>query len=188
MQKTGFLKRFVIPVAIVLATMIATSIIYFHLAWRMDTGNALRPFVTFMSAAVLFASIGFGTFVIYPTAFFRGANAGERIIACLVTPLVWNVKELVRVSEFFTVGETLYYGLNTAFLLSVFGALGQMGLCELICRWRLGKKGEEPVKVVSAAPVVAIAVGLVALYLCLIWGLGVHFFYIYIEGYRAIFA
>jgi len=188
MQKTSFLKRFVVPVAIVLVMMVVTSIIYFHLAWRMDSDNVLRPVIAFVSAALLFSSIGFGTFLIYPVAFFRGAGVGERIIACFITPLVWNAKELVRVSEFFTVGETLYYGLNTAFLLSVFGVLGQMGLCELICRWRLGKKGEEPVKVVSAAPVVAIAVGLVALYLCLIWGLGVHFFYIYIEGYRAIFA
>ncbi len=111
----------------------------------------------------------------------------ERIIACLITPLVWNLKEMVRVSEFFTLGETLYYGLNTVFLLAVFSALGQMGLCELICCWRLGKRSEEPVKVFSPAPVIAILVGLAALYVCLLWGLGVHFFYIYIEGYRAIF-
>ena len=188
MQKTSFLKRFVVPVAIVLVTMIVTSIIYFHLAWRMDSGNALRPAIAFISAALLFSSIGFGTFLIYPVAFFRGAGVGERIIACLITPLVWNAKELVRVSEFFTVGETLYYGLNTAFLLSVFGVLGQMGLCELICRWRLNKRSEEPVRVFSPAPVISIVVGLVALYLCLLWGLGVHFFYIYIEGYRALFA
>ena len=188
MQKTSFLKRFVVPVVIVLVVMTVTAIIYFHLAWRMDTDNVLRPVVVFVSAAILFSSIGFGAVLIYPMAFFRGASAGERIVACLITPLVWNVKELVRVSEFFTFGETLYYGLNTVFLLSVFGALGQMGLCELICRWRLGKRSEEPVKVFSPAPVISIVVGLVALYLCLLWGLGVHFFYIYIEGYRAIFA
>jgi hypothetical protein len=94
---------------------------------------------------------------------------------------------MVRVSEFFTFGETLYYGLNTAFLLSVFGALGQMGLCELICRWRLGKRSEEAVKVFSPAPVISIVVGLAALYVFLLWGLGVHFFYIYIQGYRVLF-
>jgi len=63
-----------------------------------------------------------------------------------------------------------------------------MGLCELMCRWRLGKRSEEPIRVFSPGPIVSIVVGLVALYLCLLGGLGVHFFYIYIEGYKAIFA
>jgi hypothetical protein len=30
--------------------------------------------------------------------------------------------------------------------------------------------------------------GLAATYFFLLWGLGVHFFYIYIQGYRAIFS
>lgn len=187
MEQKSFSKRFILPVGIVLATMIVTTIIYFHLAWRMGGDNPIRPVVTTVSSWVLFISIGFGACYIYPTGFFRGASVAERIAACLVTPLVWNLKEMVRVSEFFTLGETLYYGLNTVFLLAVFSALGQMGLCELICRWRLGKRSEEPVKVFSPTPVIAIFVGLAALYVCLLWGLGVHFFYIYIEGYRAIF-
>jgi hypothetical protein len=62
-----------------------------------------------------------------------------------------------------------------------------MGLSELICRWKLNKRSEEPVRVLSPAPVVAIFAGLAALYICLLWGLGVHFFYIYISGYRALF-
>jgi hypothetical protein len=187
MEQKSLSKRFILPVAIVLGAMIVTSIIYLHLAWKIDGDNPLRPLVTTVSAWALFISIGFGALYIYPKGFFGGASVAERIIGCLVTPLVWNVKEMVRVSEFFTLGETLYYGLNTVFLLAVFSALGQMGLCELVCRWRLGKRSREPVKVFSPAPVIAIFVGLAALYVCLLWGLGVHFFYIYIEGYRAIF-
>jgi len=134
MEKKSFVNRLVIQVTIVLAVMVGMSIIYFHLAWRIDSGNFLRPVITTLSAWMLFISIGFGTLYIYPTAFFRGASAGERIIACLVTPVVWNIKEMVRVSEFFSLGETLYYGLNTSFLLAFFGTFGLMGLCELICR------------------------------------------------------
>lgn len=186
MQKASFVKRVAIPTAAVLLTMLAMSIIYFHLAWRIENGF-LKAIVTFGSAALLFSSIGFGTLLIYPIAFFRGASTGERITACLVAPVVWNIKELLRVSEFFTFGETLYYGLNTVFILSVFGALGLMGLCELVCRWRLNKRAEEPVRVFSPIPVLSIIAGLAALYVCLLWGLGVQFFYIYISGYRAIF-
>ncbi|UCD58131.1 MAG: hypothetical protein JSV16_03175 [Candidatus Hydrogenedentota bacterium] len=187
MQKTGFVTRFVIPAAIVLVTTVVTSLIYHHLAWKIE-GRALHTILAHVSAVILFVSIGFGALLIYPMAFFRGAHMGERILACLITPVVWNAKEMVRVSEFFNFGETLYYGLNSIFLLCVFGALGQMGLCELICRWRLGKRGEEPVRVFSPLPVISILASLVALYVFLIWGLGVHFFYIYIEGYRAIFS
>jgi hypothetical protein len=187
MEQKSVLKRSIIPVAVVLATMIVTSIIYLHLAWRINAGNPIRPVVTALSSAVLFISIGFGALFIYPKGFFGGASAAERIAACLFTPVVWNLKEMVRVSEFFTFGETLYYGLNTAFLLALFGTLGLMGLSELLCRRKLNKFGEEPVKVLSPAPVLAICAGLAALYICLLWGLGVHFFYIYIDGYRALF-
>jgi len=186
MEKKSLMRRFVIPFTIVIHLMVFSSIIYLRLAWRIDN-ESLKAVVALISSAILFVSIGFGTLLIYPMAFFRGANAAERIIACLITPLIWNIKEMIRVSEFFTFGETLYYGLNTDFLLTVFAALGQMGLCEIICRWRLNKRGGEPVKVFSPAPVVSIVTGLAALYFFLIWGLGVHFFYIYVEGYKALF-
>jgi hypothetical protein len=187
MHRASFVSRFLTPVGTVLAIMLSMLGVYFHLSLRIDV-DALRAVVAFVSASLLFTSIGFGALYIYPLAFFRGASSAERIIACLVTPLVWNFKELVRVSEFFTIGETLYYGLNTAFLLSIFAALGQAGLCELLCRWRVSKRSEEPVKVFSPAPMLAVIAGVAATYFFLLWGRGVHFFYIYIQGYRAIFS
>ena len=186
MRKESFWKRFLQPVGTVLLVWAAMSVVYLEYAWRIEPG-ALRSIIAFLSAALLFLSIGFGALYIYPMAFFRGASAGERIVACLVTPVAWSLRELVRVSEIFSFGETLYYGLNSAFLLTVFGALGQAGLCELVCRWRLSKRGEGPVKIFSPAPTLLVGMGLAAVYLLLIWGLGVHFFYIYIQGYKAIF-
>jgi hypothetical protein len=186
MPKQSFSRRFLQPVGTVLLVWAVTSVLYLECAWRLEPG-ALRSLVAFSSAALLLLSLGFGALYIYPVAFFRGASTGERLVACMVTPLVWNLKEMVRVGEFFSLGETLYYGLNTAFLLTVFGSLGLAGLCELVCRWRLGKGGEQPVRVFSPAPVIWIGAGLAAVYLLLFWGLGVHFFYIYIEGYKAIF-
>jgi hypothetical protein len=72
--------------------------------------------------------------------------------------------------------------------LSIFGALGQAGLRELICRWRSGKRSAESVKIFSPAPVLMVLGGLAATYFFLLWGLGVHFFYIYVQGYRALFS
>lgn len=186
MPKQSFWRRFLQPVGTVLLVWAVTSVVYLEWAWRLEPG-ALRSTLAFSSAVLLFLSIGFGALYIHPIAFFRGASAGERWIACLVTPLLWNLKEMLRVGEFFTAGETLYYGLNTAFLLAVFGSLGLAGLSELVCRWRLGRRSEQPVRIFSPAPLVWIGAGLAAVYLLLLWGLGVHFFYIYIQGYKAIF-
>lgn len=186
MEKTSFRERFLKPVIIVLVIYVVSHLTYFYLSWQI-ADPALRATVALLSSSVLFISIGFGTLYIYPVAYFRGATLLERIIACLVTPVIWDIKEMVRVSELFTPGETLYYGLNTVFILSFFGALGQMGLCELVCRWRLRKRTGEPVRVFSLAPVISIVAGLAALYFCLLWGVGVHFFYIYIQGYRMLF-
>ena len=93
---------------------------------------------------------------------------------------------MVRVLDFFTPGEALWWGLNPAFLLAFTGAWGQMGLCELVHRVRR-RAGGTPVRVVTPAPVLGIVLALVALYALLIWGGGVHFFYLYMEGYRALF-
>ncbi len=184
-MKTSFVKRTVVPVSIVLFTMAATSVIY-NYSWRINNVT-LQWIVANVSAVLLFVSIGFGALVIYPVAFFRGAGTAERIIASLVTPIAWDIKEIVRVSQYFTYPEALYYGINQVFLLSIFGAFAQMGLCELICRWRLSKRGEGPARVFSAIPVISILLGLGAFYVILIWGVGVHFFYIYVEGYKALF-
>ena len=187
MTKQSFSRRFLQPVGTVLLVWALTSVVYLGCAWRLEPGG-LRSVVAFSSATLLLLSLGFGALYIYPIAFFRGASTGERLVACLLTPLVWSLKELVRVSEFFSFGETLYYGLNTAFLLTVFGSLGLAGLCELICRWRFGRRSEQPVRVFSPAPLSWVGMALAAVYLLLIWGLGVHFFYIYIQGYKAIFS
>jgi hypothetical protein len=186
MERMSFGKRFLKPVIFVLLTLLVSNTAYFYLSWQISHPT-LRAIFALVSSAVLFISIGFGAVYIYPVAYFRGAGIGERIIACLITPIIWNIKEMVRVSEFFTVGETLYYGLNTVFILSIFGAFGLMGLCELICRWRAGKRGGESIRILSAAPIVSMIMGLAALYVCLLWGMGVHFFYIYIQGYRMLF-
>jgi hypothetical protein len=185
MDKKSFVKRIAIPTGAVLASMLVSWIIY-NGSWKIRN-DIVQFVVANISAIVLFVSIGFGAFVIYPIAYFGGASLRERVLASLVTPIVWNIKEIVRVTQFFTLGESVYYGLNQVLLLCMFGAFAQMGLCEMICRWRLNKRGEGPLRVISSGPVVSIASGLVAFFVLMVWGLGVHYFYIYMEVYKALF-
>ncbi|MEW6444015.1 MAG: hypothetical protein AB1640_23975 [bacterium] len=184
-DRPSALRRLVLPVAPVLLAMAAATLAY-NLSWRIED-DSVHQATALLSGIVLFASIGFGALFTYPMAFFQGAAVAERILACLATPLAWNLKEMVRVSEFFTAGETLYYGINSIFLLTVIGTFAQMGICEMVCRRSLARRGRTHVRVVTAVPVLSVLLGIAAVAVMLVWGRGVHWFYIYMEGYKALF-
>lgn len=182
---TASCKPLLGPTLAVLCSMIAGLAIYQNM-WKLAAPPVHRP-IAHVAAIVAFISIGFGTLLIYPIGRARRAPLGAVIAACLVTPILWNIKEMVRVLQFFTPAEALWWGLNPAFLLTFIGAWGQMGLCELLYRARRRAAGA-PVRVVTPAPVLGIGLALIALYMLLIWGGGVHTFYLYMEAYRALFS
>ncbi len=185
MQKASFTKRFVFPVAIVLITMLASLKIY-NASWRIDN-DSLHQAVAFICGIVNIGIIWFGASIVFPWAYFRGAGTAERVVGSLTTPVIWDLMEIVRVTEFFTLGESFYYGLNSMFLVTVAMTMAQMGLWEMICRY-IGKiKGVATVNIVSPGPVISIVLGIVGIYVFLIWGVGVHWFYIYQQGYKALF-
>jgi len=185
MTQKSFIKRFVEPVGIMLILALLSWLAYIN-SGRIEN-DTIHQIIARVSGVILFLTLGFGTFFVYSFMYFRGASATERILGSLVTYIAWTFKELARVSEYFTFGETLYYGLSSIFLLILFGTFGQMGVCELICRKMTKKRSPDPIKVVTPLPVVAIVAALFALYILLIWGVGVHWFYIYMEGYKALF-
>jgi hypothetical protein len=184
-EKKSFVQRFIIPSGTVLLIMIVSLLAYFN-AWRIDN-DFLHWIVAYIFGLLLFISIGFGSLLVYPLMYFRGASGRERVLGSLIAPIVWMIKELVRVSEFFTPGETLYYGLSSIFLLIFLGNFGLMGIVELLCRRRIQKRIDPATRVITPLPVIAILIGLAALYIIFIWGVGVHWFYIYQEGYKALF-
>ena len=185
MERQSFVRRVVSPAVPVLILLASSAIVYGQ-SWRIENDTVHR-LTAYIFGLVLFASIGFGPLYVYARAFFRGARGLEKILASLVTPMAWNVKEVVRVSEFFTWGESLYYGLNTIFLLCLCAGAVQMGLCEMVCRWVRNRKISKPVSVLTPAPVIAVLAGAAAVGVLFVWGMGVHAFYIYQEGYKALF-
>lgn len=185
MEKQSFVRRAVLPAMTVLVVMLASLILYSH-AWRIEN-DAVHQLIAYVSGVVLFVSIGFGPLYAYPRAFFRGASGSERILASLVTPVAWDVKEILRVSEYFSWGESLYYGLNTIFVLCLCVAAAQMGICEMVCRAVHNRRVSEPVSVVTPASLIPVLGGLLGVGAFFLWGGGVHAFYIYQEGYKALF-
>ena len=185
MERQSFVRRVVTPALTVLIVMVASAVLYDQ-AWRIGN-DTIHQLTAYIAGLILFASIAYGPLYVYPKAFFRGASLGERVLASLVTPVAWNLKEMVRVSEVFTWGESLYYGLNPIFLLCLSGTAVHMGLCEMACRWVRNRSVSEPVRVVTPASIMAVLVGLLGAGLFMAWDMGVHWFYIYQEGYKALF-
>jgi len=66
--------------------------------------------------------------------------------------------------------------------------VGLLGIAEIACRWRQRSRSGHPRRVISTGPVVSVCFMLAAVYVLLLWGLGVHWFYIYQEGYKILFA
>jgi hypothetical protein len=185
MERRGFVPRAVLPAVTVLVVMAASAVLY-NQAWRISNDTA-HQLTAYLSGMILFVSIGFGPLYVYPRAFFRGASLLERVLASLVTPLAWNLKEIVRVSEFFTWGESLYYGLNQLFLACLCVGAFEMGLCEMACRWTRNRATQAPLPVVTLTSLIAVLAGLAGMGVLFAWGMGVHWFYIYQEGYKALF-
>ena len=184
MEKQGFLKRVLAPVAILLSVMIGSRIIYFNSS--LIDNHAVYQFVAIVSGLIHFFSIGFGTLFIYPVTYFNGAGKTERIIACLITPFAWNVLEIFKMAEVFPFLESLYYGLNSLAILTFSMTLALMGICEMVCRYVVKRKGGE-VKVVTPAPILSIVALLIVTYITALWGNGAHWFYIFMNGYIALF-
>lgn len=177
MQKLGFLQRAVVPPSIVLAAMIASRIVYFNSSATVAT----------LSGVVMFLSIGFGTLLIYPMGFFRGASLPERFIGCLWTPFVWNGIEIYNMTEAFSLAESLFYGANIIFIGTVAGQFLMMGICDFICRLREKTKGQEETRTISPFGMIASLFGIVGIYSVLLWREGTGLMYLFVKMYKDIF-
>jgi len=184
MEKRSFTQRALAPAGMVALTMVAALVVYNN-AWRIEH-RVLHQLVANVFAWVLFSSIGIGACLVYPMAYARGASLGERVAAALATPLIWTLKEVVRVTATFTWTEALYFALNPLVIVVFTSAAAEMGLCEILCRWARKRKGEA----IKAAPypaVLALCGGLTIALVIFTWGFGVHAFYVFQEGYKALF-
>jgi hypothetical protein len=182
-HKQSIIRRLVVPISTVLLIILLTSIIYEH-SWKLK-GQPLLFKVTSYTTLLLFISIFFSTFFIYPMTFFRGAGTGERIIASLIPLFVWMVKEMIRIYTVFTIGESLYFGLNPMFLFLILFTFLQMGLSDLFCRWRLKRRAAAPVTIFSAHTLILLGGSILSLILFVAFLLKIGI--LYFDAYKTLF-
>ena len=160
-------------------------VLFYENAWRMNLGET-KLIVAWMFGLgnVLFRMLA--PVIIYPLTYFRGASLTERALSCLMPFFAWYGIQLYWASGVFSIGETIYYGLSSAFLFSFFNVVTMMGICEVFCR-RHVKKQYQKQTVWSPGAVAAILSGPIGTVVLLVWGGGTHWFYFYQEGYKLFF-
>ena len=188
--KKTFGHRFLWPVGVALGIWAGLDFLTSHLEW-FGTGVPYRA-AAFSFYLLLGILIAFGSFFLYPVLFFRGASLKERVIGSYAVLFLWVFVEIFRVNEYFTPGESFYYALSPMPFGLIVYQVGYMSLGEMICRWRLKKRGIPGRKIFTPGPLIGVAILLIMNYVMIFWGVpeespGTKWFYIYQEGYKALF-
>jgi hypothetical protein len=95
---------------------------------------------------------------------------------------MWNLKEIIRVTEFFPLIPALFYTINPLALGILAASAAEMGLAEMVLRWRVNQK-----QVLSLNLAGVILGGGMGTFVFLFWGMGVHWLYVYMKMYRLLF-
>ncbi len=188
-QERKFYRGLYFPAGFAAGVWFLLNFLTNHLEW-FGNGAGYRT-AAFFLYLLLGLSIFFSGPVVYGLMYVRGASLMQRLLGAYLVPLAWALKEIWRVSEFFTMGESLYYSLSPLPLGVLTYQVGFLSLVEIFFRWRK-KKSEGFSHVLSRGPIVGLVFFALILYLTLLWGVpgespGTRWFYLYQEGYKMLF-
>lgn len=184
-----FGRRVLLPAGIALGVWVALNFLTSHLEW-FGSGQAYRT-----AADILYSLLGFtiifSSWIVYSILYVRGTSVKGRIFWANIVPLAWILKEIWRVSAFFTWGESFYYALGPSPLGLLVFQLFSLCLCEIFWRWRYKKK-DGTIRILTLGPVLGLMIFAFLVYVMLFWGNagdtpGSKLFYIFMEGYKALF-
>ncbi|MCU0844942.1 MAG: hypothetical protein MUC76_08455 [Spirochaetes bacterium] len=185
-EKAAFLKRFMIPVTTALLGWLVLHLVSEHLGWIES--RVMYKFAMNVVHVVLCSYLAFNGFFVYRAMCMRGAGLAERIAGSYITPMAYAIKEIIRVSEFFTVGESFYYCLCAYPVLGMFvGQAGLLALSEILCRVYYKKRNLYNGNAVTVLPVAVFIASMTALYFLFFYDAGAMVFFAYSELYKLIF-
>lgn len=188
-RRQPFCRRVHLPVAAALGIWVLLNFLTSHLEW-FGTGHtyliAANILYTMLGITILFSSV-----FLYSVMYVRGTSLWKRILWSCIIPFVYILKEIWRVSKYFSPGESLYYALAPTTVGLLVGQLGLLCLCEIYWRWRDKKRGV-PLRIFTSGTAAALAAFVILIYVMFFWGSygdtpGSKWFYVYMEGYKAIF-
>ncbi|HDP79599.1 MAG TPA: hypothetical protein ENN21_02010 [Spirochaetes bacterium] len=185
-EKAAFLKRFIIPVTTALLCWLVLHFVSEHLS--CIESRVIYKLAMNVVHVVLCFYLGFNGFFVYRAMCMRGARLAERIAGSYITPVAYAIKEIIRVSEFFTIGESFYYCLCAYPVLGMFvGQAGLLALSEMLCKHYYKKRDLYNGNTVTAVPVAIFIASMAALYFLFFYDAGGTAFFAYSELYKLIF-
>lgn len=185
-EKASFFKRLIMPAGTALLGWLALHLISENLGWIEN--REIYKFAMNTVHVALFFYLALNGFFVYRTMLMRGAGLAERIAGSYITPLAYAIKEIIRVSEFFTIGESFFYCLCTHPVLGIFvGQAGLLAVSEMLCRKYYKKRNLYDANAVTAGPLAACIASIMAIYFFYIYDAGGTAFYVYSELYKLIF-
>jgi hypothetical protein len=184
MGEDGALRKTVAPILSVLILALISYLVYF--GSRQIGNQLLRQILAAGFGTLYFVSIFFGALYIYTVTYLRGVPLSGRLIASLLIPFLWMTKDVVVMMESHPFLESLYWYLNPLYIWLACLLAVETGLGTLLARYILVRRGQ-PTKVITAAPIAAIVIGIVVFGGIFAWGQGENLFSIYLDGYRLLF-
>ena len=115
MEKRSFVKRFIVPLAIVVGIMVISSVIY-HMAGGYMGPGSTRDSLIGIFGPLMFLSIWFFALVGPSIGFFMGATFIERFIIAFANPVIWVARMESMVACQFSPVEMVYLFLLPRFL------------------------------------------------------------------------
>jgi len=173
------------PILVVMGVMILSGYLY-DFSRRLEN-RSLHWFLSHSGALLLFLSLWLGALFSNTLAFFKGASFGERMVVCLVPPVVWAAQVLYGFVGLFSSGEIFFLLFHHFILGCVMVALLGMALSDIGCRWINRRRNQEPDYPVFVYGNTILLVVSFILVSVMLWNGGHSYYYWYMEIYAKIF-
>ena len=185
MKRQGFLRRVAFPIILVTGVMILSINVY-NLSRHVEN-RSLHLILSGVGALFMFLCIWLGALFGNTIAFFRGASFGERLIVCLVPPLVWCAKILYDFIGIYSPGEYFFLLFHHFILGCPLVALLCMGISEIWCRMIARRKpGYGSPRVFALSNSLLLVLSFTSVFLML-WNGGHSYYYLYMDIYTKLF-
>jgi len=183
-SRRSLLLRYVIPSGMgVLAFFVLFETYY--LSWYVEN-RILHFILTDVVGAIYGFYLLFHVLILYPIFYFRGAALHERILGTFVVTSCWLIKEVLRMTEFYSIAESVFYLLMPVQIGIILLAIGFMAACEMICRKIEKKKKALDIRVVTPVPVAFVLLAISGSAFILRGG-GLNYFFNFYDLYKIVF-
>lgn len=182
---TGSVLLALVPAAIVVtATAVAGS-----LAGNPYALGEPRAYQVVMNVAVLARFFGMFVSVVAVWGLLRSRDSSRGLLAVAILggPVAYGFTAALAATQFFPLGESLYYGVNPMFVAAVASQCAMAAFAEMGWRGWRRHRGRYEGQIVTWRLVVVGVGGLAVVFATVLWQGGVPYFFWYQRGYLLLF-